>query len=94
VVEVLQEENFLFARRGVFPEYRDGGTAGCGLARDPDVDHPLAIPTAAYAGPDWNMRDPKVAVESQVWYSTASPGPSTHGVHLSEGCRGLPAIAS
>ena len=51
-MKVIQEENFKFARRGVFPEYRDNGSGGRGPAYDPGIDHQLLIPTTGYAGPD------------------------------------------
>lgn len=62
-VEVLAEEGFLFARRGVRPEYQDGGQGSRGPAYDPKVDHPLLIPTTGYDGPDWDLADLKWAVQ-------------------------------
>ena len=61
-MKVIQEENFQFARRGVFPEYRDNGSGGRGPTYDPGSDHHLLIPTTGYAGPEWNMRDLEWAV--------------------------------
>lgn len=86
-VEVLQEENFLFARRGVSPEYRDGGNGGRGPAYDPEVDHPLLIPTTGYAGPDWDMRDLEWTVDQAcngritVLVFHGVPGPLHPWVH-------------
>ena len=56
-VQVLAKMNYLFARRGVRPEYLDGGRGGRGPAYDPKSDHPLLVPTTGYAGPDWGMKD-------------------------------------
>jgi peptidoglycan/xylan/chitin deacetylase (PgdA/CDA1 family) len=56
-VEVLREMNYLFARRGVGPEFKDGGKGARGPAYDPRVDHPLLVPTTGYAGPDWKFED-------------------------------------
>ena len=62
-VATLDEEGFRFARRGVSPEYPDGGRGARGPAYDPTQDHPLLIPTTGYAGPDWNMEDLVWAVD-------------------------------
>lgn len=56
-VEVLAKKNYQFARRGVRPEYVDGGRGGRGPAYNPNSDHPLLVPTTGYAGPDWGMKD-------------------------------------
>ena len=56
-VTELQRLKYLFARRGVGPEFKDGGRGGRGPAYDPGVDHPLLVPTTGYAGPDWKMED-------------------------------------
>lgn len=56
-VRVLEKHGFLFARRGVGPEYRDGGRGARGPAYDPKIDDPLLVPTTGYAGPDWKMED-------------------------------------
>ncbi len=61
-VEVLDENNYLFARRGVSPEYGDGGRGGPGPAYDPKLDHPLLVPTTWYSGPDSGFEDMKWAV--------------------------------
>ena len=57
VVEVLAERQYVFARRGVSPEYPDGGRGERGLPYDPAQDHPLLIPTTGYAGPEWGFED-------------------------------------
>ena len=62
-VEVLTEMKYLFARRGVGPEFKDGGKGARGPAYDPRVDHPLLVPTTGYAGPDWKFEDLVWAVE-------------------------------
>lgn len=56
-VKVLEKRAFQFARRGVRPEYQDGGRGGRGPAYDPKIDDPLLVPTTGYAGPDWGMDD-------------------------------------
>ena len=50
---VLQQAGIRFARRGGEPEvpYQKGG----GVAYEPNVDHPLLIPTAGDARPDWTL---------------------------------------
>jgi len=50
---VLQQAGIRFARRGGEPEvpYQKGG----GVAYEPGVDHPLLIPTAGDARPDWTL---------------------------------------
>ncbi|NIP94939.1 MAG: polysaccharide deacetylase family protein, partial [Akkermansiaceae bacterium] len=62
-VKVLEKHGFQFARRGVRPEYQDGGRGGRGPAYDPEVDDPLLVPTTGYSGPDWDMDDLVWAVE-------------------------------
>jgi peptidoglycan/xylan/chitin deacetylase (PgdA/CDA1 family) len=56
---VLHEAGIQFARRGGEPEvpYQKGG----GVAYEPGVDHPLLIPTAGDARPDWTLDDLKRA---------------------------------
>lgn len=61
-VKVLAKKNYQFARRGVRPEYVDGGRGGRGPAYNPKTDHPLLVPTTGYAGPDWGMKDLQWAV--------------------------------
>ncbi len=63
VVEVLAEKGYMFARRGVSPENPDPGRGARGRAYDPQVDHPLLIPTTGYTGPDWHFEDLVWAVE-------------------------------
>lgn len=50
---VLQQAGIRFARRGGEPEvpYAQGG----GVAYEPGADHPLLIPTAGDARPDWTL---------------------------------------
>jgi len=54
--EVLREEGYLFARRGVGPEvaWAPGGVQGLGY--DPKDDHPLLVP-ASCPGPNWTLDD-------------------------------------
>ena len=62
-VKVLEKHGFLFARRGVGPEYKDPGKGARGPAYDPKVDDPLLVPTTGYAGPDWKMKDLEWAID-------------------------------
>ena len=54
---VLQAAGIRFARRGGEPEvpYKLGG----GTAYEPGADHPLLIPTAGDARPDWTLENLK-----------------------------------
>ncbi|MEM7391855.1 MAG: LamG-like jellyroll fold domain-containing protein [Verrucomicrobiota bacterium] len=61
-MRVIEQHGFLFARRGIRPEFHDSGKGGRGPAYDPEIDHPLLIPTTGYAGPDWTLEDLKWAV--------------------------------
>ena len=56
---VLHAAGIRFARRGGEPEvpYQKGG----GVAYEPGVDHPLLIPTAGDARPDWTLDNLKRA---------------------------------
>ena len=56
---VLQQAGIRFARRGGEPEvpYEKGG----GIAYEPGVDHPLLIPTAGDARPNWTLDNLKRA---------------------------------
>jgi peptidoglycan/xylan/chitin deacetylase (PgdA/CDA1 family) len=55
--QVLLEKGYLFARRGVAPEFPDKGWGARGPVYDPAKDSPLLIPTTGYAGPKWGMND-------------------------------------
>ena len=57
VVEVLREKGYLFARRGVGPEFPDNDNGARGPEYDPGLDHPLLIPCTGYSGPDWGFED-------------------------------------
>ncbi len=52
---ILREHGILFARRGGAPEYPY--ERGQGSAYEPGLDHPLLIPSAGDARPDWEMED-------------------------------------
>lgn len=58
--QILKEAGFQFARRGGQPErpYENGE----GFAYEPGFDHPLLIPSAGDARPDWKLDDFKKAV--------------------------------
>ena len=60
--ETVEARGYQFARRGVRPEFQDDGKGGRGPAYDPEIDHPLLVPTTGYAGPDWGIEDLKWAV--------------------------------
>jgi peptidoglycan/xylan/chitin deacetylase (PgdA/CDA1 family) len=63
-VEVLDEKKiYTFARRGVRPEYEEGGHGSRGPAYDPKFDHPLLVPTTWYSGPESGFDDLKWAIE-------------------------------
>lgn len=62
-VAVVAEHGFVFARRGVDPEYHDGGNGGRGPAYDPHRHQPLLVPTTGYAGPEWSFDDLVWAVD-------------------------------
>ncbi|MGD9854713.1 MAG: polysaccharide deacetylase family protein [Planctomycetaceae bacterium] len=53
--ETLREAGIVFARRGGAPEYPYDH--GRGFAYEPGRDHPLLIPSAGDARPDWTMAD-------------------------------------
>jgi peptidoglycan/xylan/chitin deacetylase (PgdA/CDA1 family) len=55
--EVLLQKGYLFARRGVTPEFPDGGNGARGPAYDPTKHYPLLIPITGYAGPEWGLQD-------------------------------------
>jgi len=58
---ILRELGFRFARRGGAPEY--AYEWGRGSAYEPGSDHPLLIPTAGDARPDWALEDFKRAAD-------------------------------
>lgn len=57
---ILQEHGIRFARRGGSPEfeYKDGR----GVAYEPGLDHPLLVPTAGDARPNWTLDNLKSAL--------------------------------
>jgi peptidoglycan-N-acetylglucosamine deacetylase len=59
-LKMLKSLGIQFARRGGSPEfpYEDG----LGVAYEPGLDHPLLIPSAGDARPDWTLADFKRAV--------------------------------
>lgn len=52
---ILEDLGIRFARRGGAPEYPY--VAGEGFAYEPGLDHPLLIPSAGDARPDWTLDD-------------------------------------
>jgi peptidoglycan/xylan/chitin deacetylase (PgdA/CDA1 family) len=58
---ILKELGIRFARRGGAPEHPYEW--GRGYAYEPNVDHPLLIPSAGDARPDWTIEDFKRAVD-------------------------------
>jgi peptidoglycan/xylan/chitin deacetylase (PgdA/CDA1 family) len=61
--EVLLKKGYLFARRGVSPEFPDPGDGSRGPIFDPTRDNPLLIPTTGYAGPKWGLKDLAWAID-------------------------------
>jgi peptidoglycan/xylan/chitin deacetylase (PgdA/CDA1 family) len=60
-IPILRELGFRFARRGGAPE--QPYEWGRGTAYEPGTDHPLLIPSAGDARPDWTLEDFKRAVD-------------------------------
>ncbi|MCY2982574.1 MAG: polysaccharide deacetylase family protein [Planctomycetota bacterium] len=60
-LKALGEAGIRFARRGGAPEYEY--EKGRGFAYEPMLDHPLLIPSAGDARPDWGLDDFKRAIE-------------------------------
>lgn len=58
---ILRERGILFARRGGAPEYPYA--EGRGFAMVPGADHPLLLPSAGDARPNWQLADFIRAVE-------------------------------
>lgn len=58
---ILKKEGIQFARRGGAPEYPY--EQGRGFAFEPGLDHPLLIPSAGDARPDWEFDDFKRAAD-------------------------------
>lgn len=58
---ILAESGIRFARRGGAPEHPYDW--GRGHAYEPEDDHPLLIPSAGDARPDWTLADFKAAVD-------------------------------
>jgi peptidoglycan/xylan/chitin deacetylase (PgdA/CDA1 family) len=58
---ILTEHGIRFARRGGAPEY--DYKSGQGWAYEPGLDHPLLIPSAGDARPDWELEDLQRAAE-------------------------------
>ncbi|MBI3849168.1 MAG: polysaccharide deacetylase family protein [Verrucomicrobia bacterium] len=58
---ILKELGFRFARRGGAPEHPYAW--GRGFAYEPGLDHPLLIPSAGDARPDWTLDDFKRGVD-------------------------------
>lgn len=56
-VQVLRNKAYLFARRGVAPEYPDNPEGARGPAYDPGLHHPLLLPCTGFSGPDWDFDD-------------------------------------
>lgn len=59
-LDVLKSNGFIFARRGGSPEFPYEEGRGC--AYEPGFDHPLLIPTAGDARPDWTLANFKQAI--------------------------------
>lgn len=61
---ILKELGIRFARRGGAPEYPYD--RGRGFAYEPGADHPLLIPSAGDARPDWLLKDFQRAVAQAI----------------------------
>ena len=62
-IEVLKEKGYSFARRGVGPDFPYDLEGGRGPAYDPDVHHPLVVPSTGVPGPNYEFEDLVWAVE-------------------------------
>lgn len=60
-LKILRDLGIQFARRGGAPEYPYA--RGQGFAYEPGLDHPLLIPSAGDARPDWKFEDFKRAID-------------------------------
>ncbi|MBC8876597.1 MAG: polysaccharide deacetylase family protein [Planctomycetes bacterium] len=86
-VRVLQEKDYLFARRGSLPEipYAEEGTIG--FAYDPKIGHPLLIPSAANAGPkcglDELIRAAQMATDGKIAVLTFHGVPDPRAPYVS-----------
>ncbi|MCH7687516.1 MAG: polysaccharide deacetylase family protein [Planctomycetes bacterium] len=58
---LLAKTGIRFARRGSAPEY--SSKDGKGVAYEPGLDHPLLIPSAGVARPEWTLVDFKRSIE-------------------------------
>lgn len=56
-MKVVKEHGFSFARRGVAPEFTYNSEGGRGPTYDPEIHHPLLIPTTGASGPNWGFED-------------------------------------
>jgi peptidoglycan/xylan/chitin deacetylase (PgdA/CDA1 family) len=54
-LSILKREGIRFARRGGAPEFEY--PSGRGFAYEPGLDHPLLVPSAGDARPDWTLDD-------------------------------------
>ena len=62
-LEVLTEKGYRFARRGIGPEFPFHPEGGRGPVYDPNVHHPLVIPSTGVPGPNYGFEDLVWAVE-------------------------------
>ena len=62
-LEVLTEKGYRFARRGIGPEFPFHPEGGRGPAYDPNIYHPLVIPSTGVPGPNYGFEDLVWAVE-------------------------------
>ncbi len=65
-VEVIEERGYLFARRGVAPEFPASDHGDRGPAYNPNEDHPLLVPTTGASGPNWNKFEDFVSIVNQA----------------------------
>lgn len=62
-IEVLTKKGYPFARRGVGPDFPYDLEGGRGPAYDPDIHHPLVIPSTGVPGPNYKFEDLVWAVD-------------------------------
>ena len=65
-VNVLEERGYLFARRGVSPEFHMTDRGDRGPTYSPASDHPLLIPTTGASGPSWTAFEEFVSIVNQA----------------------------
>ena len=97
-IPILKELGIRFARRGGAPEHPYEW--GRGFAYEPGADHPLLIPSAGDARPDWTLDDFKRAADQARRAHRGAAisrraGPRTSvGAHAARAFRGVHALSA